>query len=191
MKWSVNIYNLADQLIPYWLKRAGTNLLWETADGLLWITSSFQAWGTAGSGKHSEWVKTLVSPISFLNGIFVEYATEVYYRLSITGQVVYLEHYLNDLFDSDNRGIYITDDNLIFPPFLFRTGDDIPVGEELILYPDSDPITLYNQDDFFTQGSFIVNVPSSLPLNTEFENRIRRAVNQYKQAGVQYTIVNY
>lgn len=191
MNWGVNFFNLADQLIPYWLRRAGTNLLWETADGLLWVTANFEAWGTAGGGKHSEWVKTLVSPLVWLNSALTEYATNVYYRLSITGQVIYLEHYLNDLFDSDNRGIYISDDSLIFPPFLYRTGDEIPVGDELILYPTTEPIYLYNIEDFYTQGSFIVHVPFSLPLNEDLENRIRRAVNQYKMAGAKYTVVNY
>lgn len=191
INFSVNFFQAAISLIPYFLRKLGNDLKWETEAGLIWVTSTFEAWGTSGNGRHLDWVSTLVSPVSWLNQRLVETTIDVYYRLNLTGQVIYLEHYLNDLFDADDRGIYITDDSLVFPPFLYRNVDTIPVGEELVLYPDSDPIILYNHFDYYDQGSFVVNVPGTLPLNPILENRIRAAVNLYKQAGVKYTVVNY
>jgi len=191
INFSLNFFECAISLVPYFLRKLGNDLKWETTAGLIWVTSEFEAWGTSGSGRHLDWVCTLVSPVSWLNQRMLEYAADVYYRLHITGQVIYLEHYLNDLFDADDRGIYISDDNLIFPPFLFRNSDDISEDDELLLYPDSDPIILYNQFDYYDQGSFVVNLPGTLPVNPSLENRIRAAVNRYKQAGVKYTVVNY
>lgn len=191
MNWSLNIFDSAISLVPWFLRRVGSNLLWSTAQGLIWVTAQFQAWGTSGSGRHLDWVSTLVSPVQTLNNALVSFSTSIYYKLHITGQVIYLEHYLNDLYDADERRIFISDDNLNFPPYLYRTSDNIPVGEELLLYPDSNPIILYNQIDYFGQGQFIVNVPAALPVTLEFENRIRAAVNYYKQAGVTYKVQNF
>ena len=119
------------------------------------------------------------------------YASNVYYLLNLTGQVIYIEHYLNDLFDADLREIYIEDDSLLLPPFLYLKEDNIPDSEMLYLYPNTNPIYLYNQIDYYSQGSFIVYVPVRLLLTSEYENRIRAAVNRYKQAGVGYKVVNY
>jgi hypothetical protein len=191
INFSLDFFAASISLIPYFLRQLGSDLKWETEQGLIWVTATFEAWGSAGTGRHTDFVSTLVSPISFLNQRFVDLSTELYYRLNLTGQVIYIEHYLNDLFDADLRRIYLSDDSLLFPPFLYNKNDIIPAGEELVLYPNSNPIILYNQSDYFDQPSFVVNVPSAIPVTPYLENRVRAAVNYYKQAGAKYSVINF
>ena len=191
MIWSIDLIRLAVTLIPYFLRRSGASLLWSTEDEDLWVTENGAIWGTDGSGRHIDWVSSLARPIQDINGTLDIYASNVYYLLNLTGQVIYLEHYLNDLFDADLREIYIEDDSLVLPPFLYLVSDNIPLSEMIYLYPNTNPLYLYNQIDYYTQGSFIVYVPIRLLLTYDFENRIRAAVNKYKQAGVRYKVVNY
>lgn len=191
MTWAINLINAAITLIPYFLRRSGATLLWSSDIDELWVTEGGLIWGSDGFGRHLDWVSSIIKPIQDLNNELDKYANHTYYLLHLTGQVIYLEHYLNDLFDSDLRDIYIEDDSLVLPPFLYLISDYIPPGEMLYLYPDTNPIYLYNQFDYFTQGSFIVYVPIRLLLSSEYENRIRAAVNRYKQAGVSYKVINY
>lgn len=191
MTWAIDIIGAAVCLIPYFLRRSGASLLWSTEDDDLWVTTGGAIWGSEGSGRHLDWVSSLAKPIQDLNNWMNIYASNVYYLLNLTGQVIYIEHYLNDLFDADLREIYIEDDSLLLPPFLYLKEDNIPDSEMLYLYPNTNPIYLYNQIDYYSQGSFIVYVPVRLLLTSEYENRIRAAVNRYKQAGVGYKVVNY
>lgn len=63
----------------------------------------------------TEWIKALIRPMQTVNGWFDSYRSGVEYRLQFSGAQIYLEHYLNDLFDPNGRNIYI--DN---PPPLDR-----------------------------------------------------------------------
>lgn len=191
MIWAIDLISLAITLIPYFLRRSGESLVWATEDEDIWVTEGGLMWGNDGTGRHIDWVSSLARPIQDLNNTMYANTLELYYLLNLTGQVIYLEHYLNDLFDTDLREIYIEDDSLLLPPFLYLISDHIPPSELMYLYPDTNPIYLYNQIDYYTQGSFIVYVPMRLTLSNEFENMIRAAVNRYKQAGVSYKVINY
>ncbi len=180
-----NIYKLGRELIPYFL-RSTDKLYWSTEQGLIWVTNAFKAWTVDSTqSRHKHWVESLLSPIDWLNTQVAIYAIQVYYRLSLSGQVIYIEHYLNDLFDDSNRGIYISDDSVIVPPYMFN--EDRPDG--LLLYNSGNPIVLFNESDYEDQGSFIVHLPSSFSLTDTLEKRIRAAVNQYRQAGANFTII--
>lgn len=185
INFRTQIYKLGRNLVPYFL-RSSNNLYWQTEAGLIWLTNQFQQWSTGGDdSRHKHWIECLLKPIDWLNSIFADYADKAYYRLAINGQVIYLEHYLNDLFDSVNRGIYISDDNLVIPPYIYNQDH-----KGLYLYNSGDPIILYNDADFEGQGSFIVNVPGSISLTESLEKRIRAAVNRYRQAGALFTVIN-
>jgi hypothetical protein len=191
-KLNIDLQKLAQQLIPHFLKGVGASLAWQTAGGLNWLTAAGTSWMSAGgSGRHRDWIAAILAPLVSLNQVLVTYAESVYYRLSITGQVIYLEHYLNDLFDADDRRIYIADNSLILPPYLYQRRGRVIDWPLYLAGQNAPTVYLYNQVDFLNQGSFIVMVPSQITLTTSTQNRIRSAVNRYKQAGVYYTIESF
>lgn len=135
------------------------------------------------------WVSALVSPLQTLHDLYVNYAQTVRYRLSLTGQVIYLEHYLNDLFDNSQRRIYIEDaSELLLPPYLYNK--PTPHGTQIYIKNKSeggDKFYLRNRAEYNNQANFIVWVPAELePQNAE--HLFRAAVNRYKQAGAIYSI---
>lgn len=181
INFRTQIYKLGRELIPYFL-RASDQLYWATQGGLLWVTNQFQAWSVdSADSRHRHWVEALLKPVDWLNYQMATYANDVYYRLHITGQVVYLEHYLNDLYDPTNRAIYITDDSLVEPPYLLLK-NNVPGGLNL------GTIDLYRREDYEGQGSFIIHVPGQ-SLTDLLKKKISSATNRYRMAGAHYTIV--
>lgn len=191
MKWEIDIIRLAISLIPWFLRNLKGGLSWITSGGSIWVWSDgTTAWGGGGSSRHIDWISAILMPLKQFNNSIATYADMVYYRLSITGQVIYLEHYLNDLYDPDLRRIFISEDNLLLPPFLYNKADNVDTWYLYNKVDGEDPLYLYNYVDYLG-SSFIINVPNALPLTLTLRNRISKSTNQYKQAGVFYTIVNY
>jgi hypothetical protein len=104
-----------------------------------------------------------------------------------TGQVVYMEHYLNDIYDNSLRRIYIDDGNAGTPFFLYNKVDGTP---NEYIYNKSELATapiLYNQADYADQVDFIVVIPwANIPSAdvTIMSARIRK----YKLAGKRFEI---
>lgn len=108
----------------------------------------------------------------------------------ITGQVVYLEHLLNDQLDSSQRRIYIEDGNTVIDPrFLFLKPND-----SFILYNKVDSQQadyLYNRADYLANYDFIVMVPAAITLTSSSVSLIRALVNAYRAAGKTFTIQTF
>jgi len=185
MNWSIDILKLAVSLIPFFLRNLKGGLSWITEGEIIWITEDTAAWGGGGSSRHIDWINAILTPIKQLNNAVASYATQVYYRLSITGQVIYLEHYLNDLYDPIDRRIFISEDQLLLPPFLFNKIDN---KEPWYLGEQND--FLYNQIDY-VGNRFIINVPNALPLTLTLFNQIAKSTLKYKQVGTSFKIINY
>ena len=60
--------------------------------------------------KMLAWLQALVSPVSYLYGLFGINRKNNLYDLSRNGQVCYLQAALNDVFDATYRRIFITDE---------------------------------------------------------------------------------
>ena len=136
------------------------------------------------------WVNSLIAPLQLLNGDFQSFVSSVRYKMYLTGQVIYLEHYLNDLFDASERRIYISDSLPALAPFLYNKVD----GEHLTIYNKSEgqaPVYLYTKEDLSGQNDFIINVPAVIPVTANLEKQIEAAVERYKQAGARYLIQNF
>lgn len=164
---------------------------WVTQDGEDWVTEDGFSWGSSGYNKHLSWIKCLVAPLQILNSDLVTLVANIRYRMNLTGQVIYLEHYLNDLFDMAERRIYIDDATPTLPVSLFNKADDL---EAITLYNKADgelPLYIYNSADFDSQFDFVVMVPAAIPLTASFQDQVRAAVNQYRQAGKRFTIQNF
>lgn len=131
-------------------------------------------------------LKMLATPMNRLFNQFEAYFLEKEYELAFNGQVIYLEHLLNDRFDDIQRGIYLTDavgfDEEIH---LFN---QIEQNEDTILFNESENETLihlFNQNEVDGWPDFIVNVPSSVTFD---EIVMRALINKYKIAGKNYII---
>lgn len=163
---------------------------WVTSGGLNWITAGGSFWG-AVDNKHCAWLKVLVKPIQTLHSQFLDLVTSTRYKMNLTGQVIYLEHYLNDLFDVAQRRIFIEDGSAIIAPFIFLKSENQP---DEIVYKKSenaDDLILRTLSEYSSVFDFIVKVPLAIPLTEDLKNKIRAAVNQYKQAGSSYTIESF
>lgn len=192
MNYAFNIYLFCKGIIPHFLQKLGDTLIWQTAGGLNWITAGGLYWGTSTPSRHLEWIESLLQPLQTLNAQLAAFVNQTRYLMSLTGQVIYLEHYLNDLFDPIERRIYIDDGALTLPPYLYNQADEHE--PEWYLYNTADgedPIYLYNIPDYANNGWFIVFVPAAIPLTPTFLNECRRAVNRYKQAGPTYQIQSF
>lgn len=138
--------------------------------------------------KIQAWVKVLIRPLQTLNDGFAVYVNDTFYLVSFTGQVIYLEKVLNDLYDPIGTGIYITDGNNIgIPKYVYTKAENRPI----YIYnkaESSTPVYVYNKTEYLTSLDFIVNVPAAL-LNPALETQIMGIVERYKLAGKRYTIV--
>jgi hypothetical protein len=113
---------------------------------------------------------------------------DVRYELSFNGQVIYLEKLLNQTFNNDGDEIYI-EDGPVTETYIYNENE---LNEETYLTNEDEAGTevyLYNEDESSgTEIGFIVNVPSSLPIN---EPQLIALINAYKLAGISYTINYY
>ncbi len=53
------------------------------------------------------WANVFIAPVRVLYNTFLQYRLDALYKLNFNGQIIYLEHVLNDRFDNIGRGIYI------------------------------------------------------------------------------------
>lgn len=189
--WAINIYEVVRHVIPHFLQKLGNSQYWVTPDDLIWIIPSGLGWGTGTPSRHMGWIKALLAPLQSLHDRFTAKANDTLYIMNITGQVIYLEHYLNDLFDPTLRRIYIGDGTIVLPPYLFNKVDSAPVWH-VYNKTDGEPTQyLYNRADYAVQSEFIVFVPSAIILTPILISQIKTAVNRFKQAGVKYSIESF
>lgn len=134
-----------------------------------------------------KFIGVLLTPISQLHQLFLQYRKAVLYELSITPQVCYLEALLNDRYDYSLRRIYIGDPIDKSPMYLYTDAELKPVyfnvdGEPPLqfLYTDSEA-TEYADD-------FIVWVPVSLAFDAV---EMRSLVNKFKMAGMKFKIQTF
>ncbi len=131
------------------------------------------------------WLRALTSPVRRLNTRFRALRVETLYFLAHNGQVCYLEAALNDVFDAEERRIFISDPEYRDPVYLFRTNEERPVylslSSELPVVGYDAPRYLYLNSELYNGSGvqFIVNVPAAVTYN---EARLRALVNKYRLA---------
>lgn len=109
--------------------------------------------------------------------------------LLYNGQTIYLERYLNQLYDPVNEGIYIVTTGGAFISYLFNK---LELATKIYLTNkvESGTITyMYNKSEtLIANFDFIVHVPNAV---TYSENIMRKQIDQYKIAGKRYDIQIY
>lgn len=148
---------------------------------------------------HIDWWKSLIRPLITLYNKWYDFYQNSLYRLYHTTQVIYLEKYLNDQHDPDQRRIYINDQTGIVD-YLFNNSE---VSQEIYLYNDSENTQEYYMlnavDVAFTD--FTVMIPSNIDQNViySFENYtlseinefIAADVNRFKYIGIDFETNNF
>ncbi len=138
--------------------------------------------------KQIAWQLALLKPLQKLNWRLELAIENIRYRLNLNGQVIYFEHYLNDLFDPTNRGIYISDGAPVFEPILFNKAEN---ALNIMVRNKSEPqptVFIFNREEYDTQYDFIVNVPNQISLTTQLINQIKAYVNRYRIAGTRFKV---
>lgn len=135
------------------------------------------------------WIKALISPVQTLTDDFVQFKADKKYDVSFNGQVIYLEHLLNDRFDDTQRRIYITDSTTqIIAPFVYNKVEQ----KEIYIYnkSESTPFFLFGKNEYLTGTDFIVHVPTAL-LTPSVEIILVALVKRYKIAGKRFEVKTF
>lgn len=133
-------------------------------------------------------LKMLYRPLRNMLTTFYLFYDRIRYELAFGSTVIELEHLLNEMFDSVNRDIYITDAPEQITSFIFNESEG---NEPIFLFNQSENeqgIYLYNQEEVDSLTAFIVWVPGTLSYNVD---QLKALVNKYKTAGKSYIIINY
>jgi hypothetical protein len=135
-------------------------------------------------------LKALSRPLKNLYNGFINYRRQTLRTVSHTGQVMYLEQLLNDLYSPSHRGIEIVDsDDDRFPAMLYNAAEgQLPVYVYNKLEEEEEPYYLRNIAEYYNLIDFIVRVPNGLSVSPAI---IRNWVNRYRQAGKRFILQYY
>lgn len=143
--------------------------------------------------KMTAWVEALLSPLQSLHDQFVLWHTKIRYDLSFTGQQVYLEHLLNDVYDDNSRRIYIDDPSgtVIFSNFIFNKIEAQP-AKYIYNKSEAQPSSfVYNKSEAsVSTDDFIVYVPSTIFTNP-VEIAMKQLIDKYRAAGKKYSFQTF
>lgn len=136
------------------------------------------------------WLKAIAKPLKELLNVFQNYRLIAWEALTHTGQVMYLEHLLNNRFiGPDATHIHITDsDDPRQDDYLYNLNEG---QQPIYLYNklEDDTLTyLNNKIEFVLFTDFVVNIPDSHVVS---EPQIRQTVDRYRPAGKRFSIEYY
>lgn len=138
--------------------------------------------------RTKDYMKALLKPLQDFNDSFVIYVNNTFYLTSFTGQVIYLEHILNDLYDDPLRRIYITDGIIIpLPPYIYNKIEERPRFVYNKAEASPNKTYLHNKIEYQTSYDFVVNVPVGI-LTVALETKIKATVRRYKLAGKRFIV---
>ncbi len=129
----------------------------------------------------------ILHPLKAVNILFDQYKATTNYKLIFNGQVIYLEHYLNDLYDNTLRRIYIEDTANIDYSYIYNQAELLPT---LMVYNAAEnvPVYIYNNSEAVDNIDFIIKIPIGVTFN---ESVLRTQIDYYKIAGKKYTIETF
>lgn len=142
-----------------------------------------------------EYMAALLAPLQVINGYFASHVETIRYDLKFNGQVMYLEHVLNDKFDNTLRRVYIDDPSgqQIFTPYVFNRIEQQP-PLHLFNVADAKPllenIVLRNQVELLVTTDFVVKVPVGI-FNSTIQVQMSDLIDRYRIAGKRYTFQTF
>lgn len=137
--------------------------------------------------KLTAFLYLILHPLKAVNIMYNQFKADTDYRLIFNGQIIYLEHYLNDLYDNTQRRIYIQDTANSTYNYIYNAAELLP---PLFVYNANEniPVYLINNNEALENIDFIVFVPSSITFN---EKVVREQIDYYKAAGKKYKIETF
>lgn len=102
--------------------------------------------------KRIAWLKIVLFQVKLLYNTFVQYRSDSLYKLSFNGQIVYLKHVLNDIFDPNNRGVWI--DNVADVNY-FYLYNEIEIKPPFYAYNNYDNAATYAVGEFIAHQNKI------------------------------------
>lgn len=131
-------------------------------------------------------IQIIAGPIENVNSNLITFYNVIKYRLIWNGQVIMLEHFLNDQYDPVNRQIYIEDAVSPEPIFIFN---QIEQNEDSFAFNNAEneqPLYLYNVQET-NQSRFIIHFPFGVTYN---EDIVRAQLKRYVLPTMYYQIVS-
>jgi hypothetical protein len=169
--------------------------------------------------KERDWNYLLTSGITDDYNTFVDYYNDTMFKVNHNGQLLSLEHYLNNeflpMFPLSGQTIYTSSGTTLTYGQIYI--DDGPANLFTYVYKEIEPLLptqntyvykksesgitsgytdtfIYIESELYTSGTtadFIVYMAYDDYNNTAYRTLVDKAVNIYKPAGRQYTIVGY
>ena len=126
----------------------------------------------------------ILLPVISVYDMFTRSRNQHLYRLKITGQVCFLEKYLNDRYDIALRRIRIVDGAYSEAVYLFLRAENRPLY--LFTRAENKPVYLFTRGETNSVSTdFLVVVPEDVKFN---ENQLRGEIDSYKLAGMKYEL---
>lgn len=140
----------------------------------------------------SDYLNAMLSVWSKVNTDFTDQIDKHNYTLRFTGQVVSIEHLLNDLFDNTLRRIYIEDGERFSLNYVFLNTEQRERFFYLYQKSESIPPTGYFRLKSEHSGSsdFVVFIPSAI-LSSVDNDIIKSYIDIYRQAGKRYHLQSF
>lgn len=138
--------------------------------------------------RYDWWIdyhKATIKPLDQLLQSFYSFFDQKKYELTFNGQVIYMEHVLNDQFDTIDRLITITDSSLLDSLFLFTEAE---ANEPTYIHTAAEaatPLYLNTYAEYYDDVDFIVNIPSTVTFDLE---QLKYWVNKYRIAPMRWDI---
>lgn len=135
-----------------------------------------------------DWLYCLVRPLKEINLSFASFVANKEYDLTFTSETNVLEMFLNDQFDSVNRGIFITNINEVDFQFIFNKVENKPSTHIFNKSEGEPPFYLMTRNELLQSINFTINVPVAVVFNPIV---MRERVDFYNQSGKNYNIITY
>lgn len=132
-----------------------------------------------------KYIEAATAPLNTVLTAFYSFFNATEYELIFNGQVIMMEHLLNDQFDNALRRIYIDDADQIPAVYWFNQSEN---NEDNFLWNESegeDPVYLFNTSQVSADVDFIVYVPVGLVYD---ENLMKYYINKYRAGGKRFKI---
>lgn len=132
-----------------------------------------------------DFINCITKPLRTIQSKLYVKSHELKYSLSFNGQVIYLEHILNDLFDPVLRRIFITNQPLSSYQYIYNYEEG---HDPIFIFNESEDLPFFINNRVEFQTGFIVHVPTGLV--GEYES-FKYYLNMYKLKSKEYQIIEY
>lgn len=134
---------------------------------------------------HGTFVEVMKNVLQPLYTNFYDYFNQKKYELTFNGQVILLEHLLNDYYDNVQRRIHIDDSLENSNIYIFNK---IEGNEKRYLFnslENGSKTYLFNKSEIESLKDFTIFIPSSVAFG---EVQLKKLVDKYKLPGKSYNI---